>query len=146
MKRQLPDVNVLLALLWPALESHAAAHAWFGRAGRHAWATNPLTQLGVMRLLTNPAIAQAAVSAEAARNTLSEAISHSKHEFWPLSRELAGSLQALVSRIQRHQQWTDATLMWHAKENGGVLVSFDPGLKDLAGEELTGYIQLLKQR
>jgi toxin-antitoxin system PIN domain toxin len=145
MKRQLPDVNVLLALLWPRLESHAAAHTWFARSGQYAWATNPLTQLGVLRLLTNPAITQAAVSATAALAVLSKAISHAKHEFWPLGHELPGSLPPLAARIQGHQQWTDAALLWHAKEHGGILVTFDTGLKDLAGEELARHVQLLKQ-
>ena len=64
MSRYLLDVNVLLALLWPPFESHEAAHAWFVKSGRHAWATNPLTQLGVVRLLTNPSVMRGAVGAE----------------------------------------------------------------------------------
>ncbi|HUY14198.1 MAG TPA: hypothetical protein VMX16_11300 [Terriglobia bacterium] len=54
MNRHLPDVNVLLALVWPRHESHAAAHAWFAKSGQQAWATNALTQLGVLRLPTPP--------------------------------------------------------------------------------------------
>jgi len=56
MIRHLVDVDVFLALVWPRHESHAAAHAWFAKSGRRAWATNALTQLGVLRLLTNPVI------------------------------------------------------------------------------------------
>jgi predicted nucleic acid-binding protein len=70
MNRHLLDVNVLLALVWPRHESHAAAHAWFAKSGHKAWATSPLTQLGVLRLLTNPAVTQGTVSAAAALEAL----------------------------------------------------------------------------
>jgi predicted nucleic acid-binding protein len=65
MNRDLPDVNVLLALVWPRHESHAATHAWFAKSGQHAWATNVLTQRGVLRLaiVAKPALEGAAVRA-----------------------------------------------------------------------------------
>jgi len=146
MNRHLPDINVLLALVWPRHESHAAAHAWFVKSGQHAWATNPLTQLGVLRLLTNPAVTQGAVSAATALEVLSEATSHAGHEFWPLDREVPGGLKPLAGRLRGHQQWTDALLLWHAKERGGVFVTFDSGGKELAGGEFSGHALLLKHR
>jgi toxin-antitoxin system PIN domain toxin len=146
MNRHLPDVNVLLALLWPRHESHAAAHAWFSKSGRQAWATNPLTQLGVLRLLTNPAVTQGAVSAATALDVLSEATRHAGHEFWPLNRQALASLKPLASRLRGHQQWTDALLLCHAKQRRGVLVTFDSGVKGLAAGELSGHLLLLKRR
>lgn len=58
MSRQLVDVNVLLALLWPRHEGHLAAHAWFAKSGHRAWATNPLVEVGVLCLLTSPSVTQ----------------------------------------------------------------------------------------
>jgi toxin-antitoxin system PIN domain toxin len=139
------DVNVLLALLWPRHESHAAAHAWFAKSGRRAWATNPLTQLGVLRLLTNPAVTQGAVSAAAAVEVLSEATRHSGHEFWQLDRRMPAGLKAAAGRVRGHRQWTDAVLLWHAVDRDGELVTFDSGLKELANGELTGRVLLLKR-
>jgi len=144
MNRHLPDVNVLLALVWPRHESHAAAHAWFSKFGRQAWATNPLTQLGVLRLLTNPAVTQGAVSAATALAVLSEATSHAGHEFWPLDRPAPASLKPLASRLRGHQQWTDALLLCHAMQRRGVLVTFDSGVKELAAGELSAHVLLLK--
>ena len=54
--QQLADVNVLLALLWPRHVHHAAAQAWFATQGHRSWATNNITQLGAIRLLTLPRI------------------------------------------------------------------------------------------
>ncbi len=145
MSRHLLDVNVLLALVWPRHESHAAAHAWFAKSGHRAWATNPLTQIGVLRLLTNPAITQGAVSAATAIEVLSEATRHAGHEFWPLDRELTIALKAISGRLRGHQQWTDAVLLRNATDRNGVLVTFDSGMKELAAREWSGHVLLLKR-
>jgi toxin-antitoxin system PIN domain toxin len=144
MNRHLPDVNVLLALLWPRHQSHAAAHAWFAKSGQRAWATNVLTQLGVLRLLTNPAVTQGAVSAATALGVLSEATTHAGHEFWTLDQEIPACLKPLAANVRGHQQWTDALLLWQAMERDGILVTFDAGIKALATGDLGGHLLLLK--
>jgi len=144
MNRHLLDVNVLLALVWPRHERHASAHAWFRRTGQHAWATNAFTELGVLRLLTNPAVTQGAVSATTALGVLSEATNHAGHEFWPLDRQILATLKPLTARITGHRQWTDALLLSQAIERSGVLVTFDGGLKELAPGELRSHLWLLK--
>jgi toxin-antitoxin system PIN domain toxin len=146
MSRQLADVNVLLALLWPRHESHTAAHAWFAKSGHRAWATNALTQLGVLRLLTNPAVTQGVVSTGTALRVMSEATSHAGHEFWPLDREPTASLKLLAGRVRGHQQWTDALLLRQSADHDGVLVTFDSGVKELAAAEFSDRVLLLKRR
>ncbi len=144
MSRHLLDVNVLLALVWPRHQSYAAAHAWFDKSGHQAWATNVLTQLGVLRLLTNPSVTQTAVTASAAWDLVRENTTHSGHEFWPLDRQLTAGLELMASRVRGHQQWTDALLLWQAMEKGGVFVSFDSGVKELATGKLRNHLLLLK--
>lgn len=146
MSRQLVDVNVLLALVWPRHESHSAAHGWFAKSGHRGWATNPLTQIGVLRLLTNPIVTRGAVNAASAIEVLREATSHAGHEFWPLDRELTAALQAVANRVTGHRQWSDALLLQHAAERGGVLVTFDSGVKELASGDWVDHVLLLKRR
>jgi toxin-antitoxin system PIN domain toxin len=146
MTRHLVDVNVLFALVWPRHESHAVAHNWFVTSGHRAWATNPVTQLGVLRLLTNPAVTQSTVSAATALQVLSETVSHPGHEFWPLDRELPPGLQALAARLTGHRQWTDALLLQHAAGRDGVLVTLDSGVKELAAREFGSHVLLIKRR
>ncbi len=146
MNRHLPDVNVLLALVWPRHEGHASAHGWFAKSGQQAWATNALTQLGVLRLLTNPAVTQGAVSATTALGILSEATSHAGHDFWPLDREVPTALKPMAGRVRGHQQWTDAVLLGQAIERRGVLVTFDSGVKQLAAGDSSGHVLLLRGR
>jgi toxin-antitoxin system PIN domain toxin len=145
MNRHLLDVNVLLALLWPRHESHDAAHTWFTKSGHKAWATSPLTQLGVLRLLTNPAVTQGVVSAAAALTAVDEATGHEGHEFWPLDRGMTIGLKALAARLQGHRQWTDAVLLWQATQRDGVLVTFDSGVKALAPRDAGGRVLILKR-
>lgn len=146
MSRQLVDVNLLLALVWPRHESHQTAHAWFAKSGQRAWATNPLTQLGVLRLLTNPQVTQGAVSANTALEVLREATGHPGHEFWPLDSPLPDSVQTLSARIRGHHQWTDAVLLGQAVQRDGVLVTLDAGVKTLAPAEFAAHVLLLKSR
>ena len=45
------DVNVLIALVLPEHEHHAAASSWFRTEGlAHGWATCAVTELGVIRV------------------------------------------------------------------------------------------------
>ena len=140
---QLPDVNVLLALVWPRHEGHAAAHAWFAKSGHRGWATNTLTQLGVFRLLTNPTITRGAVSAQTALDKIGEATRHPGHEFWKLDQEPAAALREWAGALTGHGQWTDVMLLVHATERDGVLVTFDSGIKSLASGD-GGRVLLLK--
>ena len=49
--RALLDVNVLIALLDAAHTQHAAAHTWLRRDIRNGWASCPITQNGVVRII-----------------------------------------------------------------------------------------------
>ncbi len=51
MKRFLIDINVLIALIDPAHIQHDRAHEWFAASGKKAWATCPLTENGVLRIV-----------------------------------------------------------------------------------------------
>jgi toxin-antitoxin system PIN domain toxin len=143
MSRHVPDVNVLLALVWPRHQSHAKAHEWFAEVGHRAWATTPLTTLGVLRLLSNLTITQGVVRPETALDLVARLRLHDGHEHWPWNEDLATIPRGLAARIQGHQQWTDAALLWHVASRSSVLVTFDSGLKTLAGKEWSKSLLLL---
>ena len=77
------DLNLLLALAWPSHIHHDIAHRWFEGEGSASWATCPLTQLGFIRLSSNPAFTPNAVTPPAAVSMLGEMTALSGHEFWP---------------------------------------------------------------
>ena len=48
------DVNVLVALFNPDHIHHDTAHDWFAENHTDGWATCPITEQGVVRILANP--------------------------------------------------------------------------------------------
>jgi predicted nucleic acid-binding protein len=54
-------------------------------------------------------------------------------------------LRDLAARLQGHRQWTDAVLLWQATEHGGVLVTFDSGVKTLAQRDAVNRVMILKR-
>ena len=66
------DVNVLVALVWPAHESHNKVQNWFQQRAKGGWATCPVTQAALVRIVSNPAFSSNAVSANDAISLLTE--------------------------------------------------------------------------
>jgi toxin-antitoxin system PIN domain toxin len=139
----LVDVNVLFALLWPRHVHHGAATEWFATQGNRGWATNPITELGVLRLLTNPAVTRSAVNAATALRVLAEATAHPNHEFWSLDRSIAVMIGASGGGVSGHRQWTDAVLLTQAFQRKGRLVTFDAGIESVADAATRGHLTVL---
>src|SRR5580704_5245734 len=83
MRPALLDINVLLALAWPAHIHHEAAHRWFATHRRKGWATCPHTQAGFLRLSMQPAVVKTAISFGDALRVLTSSMSAPEHQFWP---------------------------------------------------------------
>ena len=81
MKSTLLDTNVLLALAWPNHQHHGAAHRWFARESRRGWSTCASTQLGFIRLSSNPAYTPCAVLPREAAAVLEQLTNHPQHTF-----------------------------------------------------------------
>lgn len=82
MKAALLDTNVPLALAWPNHQHHAQAHAWFAAGAKKGWATCTFTQLGFIRLSSNPAYTAGAVAPQEAALLLQQWIRIKSHPFW----------------------------------------------------------------
>ena len=132
MKPALLDTNVLLALAWPNHQHHASAHRWFRAEARHGWATCALTQLGFVRLSSNPAYTSAAVPPQEAASLLRELIAHKQHRFWPSPE---ATRPAIFHRTLGHQQVNDAYLIEVAQRQRGRLVTLDSKLPVHADDE-----------
>ncbi len=84
------DVNVLIALIDPAHISHDAAHRWFEDQARTAWATCPLTENGVIRIVGHPKYPGAPGSPAAIAAILTQFRTRPGHVFWPDDISLLG--------------------------------------------------------
>lgn len=146
MKAALLDINILTALLWPAHEHHEVAHAWFGRRADAPWATCSLTQLGFVRIVSNPAFSRDALSPAEAVALLAENLGHPRHEFWTESLQVPTAVRGIQARRQGFKQLTDAYLLAVAQRRRGVLATFDRGLRTLAGNALLGSVEIVPTR
>lgn len=125
MNGELPDTNVLLALAWPNHQFHATARHWFDTQ-TSLWCTCPLTQLGFVRLSSNPAFTRHARTPLEAILLLREMVQHSRHRFLPDSEPVTSDgMEQVAGRTQGHQQVTDAYLLTLAREHGLTLATFD---------------------
>ena len=125
------DVNLLIALAWPQHVHHARAHVWFERVGRQAWASCPLTQLGFVRISSNPKIIANAVSPRAATGVLTQMVSLPGHTFWTDDLPVHGLAAMAGTALIGHRQVTDAYLIELARHHGGVLATLDAGMAEL---------------
>ena len=134
-KAWLLDVNVLLAWLWPAHEAHKAASSWMHSHRQEPWATCPITEMGFLRIVTNPSFSPHAPAwAEAVRILRKHTEASPRHCFWQDSLALAEVDRSLGRRIKGSSQITDAYLLVLAMHNDGRMVTFDYRTDALAPE------------
>ena len=146
MKTALLDLNILTALLWPAHEHHEAAHRWFRARGRARWATCSLTQLGFVRIVSNPAFSRDALPPVEAVALLAENLTHPGHEFWMEMLQLPAAIKGMEPGLQGYRQLTDAYLLALASRRKGVLATFDRATRTLAGDAFHSAVEIVPAR
>lgn len=127
--RSLLDINMLIALLDASHVFHGHAHAWWAAEGGSGWASCPLTENGVIRIMTNPSYSAGR------RFTVGELITalagfagNSDHEFWPDSLSVRDSGVFSASRIHGGRQLTDLYLLALAAAHDARLATFDQNI------------------
>lgn len=125
MNAYLLDVNVLIALVDPSHILHDRAHAWFASAGRDAFATCPLTENGLIRILGHPKYPNSPGPPSAVLALLQGIRSLPGHRFWPDSISMADSRHITASQLSSHAQVTDGYLLALAKAHQGRLATMD---------------------
>ncbi len=130
------DVNVLVALAWPNHVHHAAAATWFATDRHLGWATCPITENGFVRVSSNPAVLQNAVTPSDAIDMLRRYRTLEGHEFWVDDTSLVGAKGIDTHQIATCRQVTDAHLLALAIRYEGRLVTLDRRISRLgAGSE-----------
>jgi hypothetical protein len=119
------DVNVLIALIDPGHVAHDDAHAWFETTGEGDWATCPLTENGVIRIVGNPKYPNSPGSPADVAEIVKKLRALSGHQFWPDDLSLVGSEHVDATKIMTSGQVTDIYLLALAKAKGGRLATFD---------------------
>jgi toxin-antitoxin system PIN domain toxin len=123
--RHLLDVNVVIALVDPAHLQHEAAHAWFAAVGHLAFATCPITENGLLRIVGHPRYPGSPGPPSAVAAALQGLRALPGHAFWPDDISLADAARVQVARLATHTQVTDSYLLALAVAHGGKLATLD---------------------
>jgi toxin-antitoxin system PIN domain toxin len=118
----LPDVNVLVALTNPSHVFHAESHRWL--TGVERYATTPVTESGLLRMLLNRAVTGQPVTSEQAIAVLAGVRADSRAEFLVDDSSLAVA-SVDTTGLAGHKQVTDWHLLNLAARHDGHLVTFD---------------------
>jgi toxin-antitoxin system PIN domain toxin len=127
--RYLLDINVLIALLDPDHAFHDRAHEWWSREDDRSWASCPLTENGLIRIMASPKYPSADpfTVAELAAS-LRTFIANTNHAFWPDAISVTDTARFQHPRILSSRHLTDLYLLALAHENKGCLATFDRGI------------------
>lgn len=119
------DVNVLIALVDEGHVHHSAAHQWFQDEGRANFATCPITENAVLRIVGNPGYSGSPGSPAALVPAVASFRTMAGHHFWPDDFSFFSSDMVIRARLLSHRQVTDTYLLALAVTKGGRLATFD---------------------
>lgn len=119
------DVNVVIALIDPAHVQHGLAHDWFARRAPAPWATCPLVENGVMRIVGNRRYPDSPGTPAGVVPYLRGLREAPGHQFWPDDVNLIDDARVDVDRLLDQGQLTDTYLLALARSRGGRLATFD---------------------
>ena len=125
MTRYLLDVNVLIALIDPTHVQHDRAHDWFAAKGKKAWATCPLTENGVLRIVGHARYPNSPGTPAAVAELITILCSLGGHEFWPDDVTIFDQQRIDTTHLLDSSQVTDTYLLALARAHDGQLATFD---------------------
>lgn len=125
MRVFLLDVNVLVALIDPAHVQHDAAHEWFAAHGKQAWATCPLTENGVLRIVGHTRYPNSPGTPAEVAQLMKGLRALPGYAFWPDDISLLDTKKIDTARLLSSGQVTDSYLLALACANNGQLATFD---------------------
>jgi len=138
------DVNVLVALFDQAHVHHAASHAWFPQARASGWRTCPITENGLLRILSHPGYPNTPLPMSDLAGRLEEfKKSTETHEFWSDDFSFSEWLSDCRSPVGS-SQLTDAYLLKLCQRNQGILATFDQRIRPaLTGESSASSLEYI---
>ena len=122
------DVNVLIALIDSRHVFHDRAHRWFLEQGRACWASCPMTENGLLRIVGHGRYPNSPGSPAAVVPSLQSLRQLGDWQFWPDDLILTDSELIDANRLASSAQVTDTYLLALAVARGGELATFDARL------------------
>lgn len=123
------DVSVLIALIDPMHVAHDTVHDWFRAEGSDSWATCPLTENGVVRIVSNSKYLHSPGPPAVVGNVLAGLREHPGHIFWPDDISVIDTRHIDIGSVPTSAHVTDAYLLALAKHRKGKLATLDRRLQ-----------------
>ena len=139
------DVNVLVALFDPDHVHHDTAHDWFAESRVHGWATCPVTENGVVRILSNLKYSPAAESPVRIIERLRAFCASGHHTFWADDISLRDPNMFVAGVPVSHRQISDVYLLALARQHGGQLATFDRTIPLAAASGVAGDLVIISE-
>ncbi len=108
MTKYLLDVNALIALIDPAHVQHDEVHGWFSRTGRRSFATCPIAENGLQRIVGHPKYPNSPGPPSTAAGALVALRGLPGHMFWADSISLLDPDLVDASLLSNHSRVTTA--------------------------------------
>jgi hypothetical protein len=138
------DVNLLFVLHQPLHPEYDLVNRWFLRGPDRSFATCPITQSGLIRLLLQGVAGLDPFNVHEAREAMQVLTESPGHVFWPDKPTYLDSTNSIIARMQGHRQTTDAYLLGLAIHNRGKLATLDRGIRHLAGKEFAASLEIIE--
>jgi toxin-antitoxin system PIN domain toxin len=119
------DVNILIALLDQDHPYHDIAGGWFSTEGAQSWATCPLTENAVLRILGHARYPMGPGTPTGAAELLRDIRGFGGHVFWGDEISLLDAPQLRLAALGTAGQVTDTYLLALAVHRGGTLATLD---------------------
>jgi toxin-antitoxin system PIN domain toxin len=127
--RSLLDVNVVISLLDPDHDFHARAQHWWSENRSAGWALCPLTENGVVRIMSHPGYNPKRVLRPGMVTSLLRAFAQgTDHEFWPDALSFLDDDVVDAPRVLGIRQVTDLYLLGLAAARDQRLATFDESI------------------
>ncbi|HEX6016925.1 MAG TPA: TA system VapC family ribonuclease toxin [Burkholderiaceae bacterium] len=143
MTTYLLDVDVLIALVDPAHVQHDRAHDWFSKVGAKSFATCPITENGLLRIIGHPKYPNSPGPPSAVAPALAAIRGLPGHAFWPDSISIANERYLDPASLSSHSRVTDGYLLALARANKGRLATMDAKLASEVAAAARSALELL---
>jgi uncharacterized protein len=144
IRKSILDLNVLIALTEPGHDQFQSAQNWFGAASGAALGLCPLSEAGFIRITTSPSFRPLPRSMDQAIGALNMLKANKSYWYCGIDQSWVDLTAPFADRISGHQQVTDAYLLGLAIKEDGVLVTFDRGIRYMAGATYARNVLLLE--
>jgi toxin-antitoxin system PIN domain toxin len=119
------DVNVLISLIDPAHVHHPIGREWFFTDAVASWATCPIVENGVVRIVSNVTYPNSPGGPSAVIDILRQWRLSAGHEFWPDDISIIDDVVFDARNFAGHKHITDTYLLALAAQHRGRLATFD---------------------